>query len=416
MMDSIKVIGQRAKEASKQMSKLEIVAKNNALIKVGDAISLAREEIKQANQKDILIAKENGMKPALLDRLTLTDARIDGMVEGLLQLVQLEDPVGEIKSMKTRPNGLMIGYKKVPLGVVAIIYESRPNVTVDAFGLTFKSGNAVVLRGGSDSINSNKKLVEIIRKSLEESNINPDAVILVTETDRKYVDELMKLNQYIDVIIPRGGYGLIQNVVQNATVPVIETGTGNCHIYVDKSANLEMAKDIIYNAKTQRIGVCNACESLVIHRVIADKAIPIIVDKLKEKNVEIRGDKTACEIDSRIVEASSADWGTEYLDYILSLKVVDSIEEAINHINTYNTGHSEAIITNDYDMARKFTDEIDAAAVYVNASTRFTDGFEFGFGAEIGISTQKMHARGPMGLAALTTGKYIVLGNGQIRD
>lgn len=416
MMDSIKVIGQRAKEASKQMSKLEIVAKNNALIKVGDAISLAREEIKQANQKDILIAKENGMKPALLDRLTLTDARIDGMVEGLLQLVQLEDPVGEIKSMKTRPNGLMIGYKKVPLGVVAIIYESRPNVTVDAFGLTFKSGNAVVLRGGSDSINSNKKLVEIIRKSLEESNINPDAVILVTETDRKYVDELMKLNQYIDVIIPRGGYGLIQNVVQNATVPVIETGTGNCHIYVDKSANLEMAKDVIYNAKTQRIGVCNACESLVIHRVIADKAIPIIVDKLKEKNVEIRGDKTACEIDSRIVEASSADWGTEYLDYILSLKVVDSIEEAINHINTYNTGHSEAIITNDYDMARKFTDEIDAAAVYVNASTRFTDGFEFGFGAEIGISTQKMHARGPMGLAALTTGKYIVLGNGQIRD
>ena len=415
-MDSIKVIGQRAKEASKQMSKLEIVAKNNALVKVGDAISLAREEIKQANQKDILIAKENGMKPALLDRLTLTDARIDGMVEGLLQLVQLEDPVGEIKSMKTRPNGLMIGYKKVPLGVVAIIYESRPNVTVDAFGLTFKSGNAVVLRGGSDSINSNKKLVEIIRKSLEESNINPDAVILVTETDRKYVDELMKLNQYIDVIIPRGGYGLIQNVVQNATVPVIETGTGNCHIYVDKSANLEMAKDIIYNAKTQRIGVCNACESLVIHRVIADKAIPIIVDKLKEKNVEIRGDKTACEIDSRIVEASSADWGTEYLDYILSLKVVDSIEEAINHINTYNTGHSEAIITNDYDMARKFTDEIDAAAVYVNASTRFTDGFEFGFGAEIGISTQKMHARGPMGLAALTTGKYIVLGNGRIRD
>lgn len=398
------------------MAKLQIVAKNNALIKVGNAISLAREEIKQANAKDILIAKENGMKPALLDRLTLTDARIEGMVEGLLQLVQLDDPVGEIKSMKTRPNGLMIGYKKVPLGVVAIIYESRPNVTVDAFGLTFKSGNAVILRGGSDSIYSNKKLVEIIRKSLEESDINPDAVILVTETDRKYVDELMKLNQYIDVIIPRGGYGLIQNVVQNATVPVIETGTGNCHIYVDKSANLEMARDIIYNAKTQRIGVCNACESLVIHSGIADKAIPMIVDKLKEKNVEIRGDKRACDIDSRIVEASSDDWGTEYLDYIISLKVVDSIEEAINHINIYNTGHSEAIITNDYDMARKFTDEIDAAAVYVNASTRFTDGFEFGFGAEIGISTQKMHARGPMGLDALTTGKYIVLGNGQIRD
>ncbi len=398
------------------MVKLEIAAKNNALIKVGDAILLAREEIKQANAKDILIAKENGMKPALLDRLTLTDARIDGMVDGLLQLVQLEDPVGEIKSMKTRPNGLMIGYKKVPLGVVAIIYESRPNVTVDAFGLTFKSGNAVILRGGSDSINSNKKLVEIIRKSLKESGINPDAMILVTETDRKYVDELMKLNQYIDVIIPRGGSGLIQNVVQNATVPVIETGTGNCHIYVDKSANLEMARDIIYNAKTQRIGVCNACESLVIHRLAADKAIPIIVDKLKEKNVEIRGDKRACDIDSRIVEASSDDWGTEYLDYIISLKVVDSIEDAINHINSYNTGHSEAIITNDYDMARKFTQEIDSAAVYVNASTRFTDGFEFGFGAEIGISTQKIHARGPMGLDALTTGKYIILGNGQIRS
>lgn len=410
------MIGQRAKEASKQMVKLEIAAKNNALIKVGDAILLAREEIKQANAKDILIAKENGMKPALLDRLTLTDARIDGMVDGLLQLVQLEDPVGEIKSMKTRPNGLMIGYKKVPLGVVAIIYESRPNVTVDAFGLTFKSGNAVILRGGSDSINSNKKLVEIIRKSLKESGINPDAMILVTETDRKYVDELMKLNQYIDVIIPRGGSGLIQNVVQNATVPVIETGTGNCHIYVDKSANLEMARDIIYNAKTQRIGVCNACESLVIHRLAADKAIPIIVDKLKEKNVEIRGDKRACDIDSRIVEASSDDWGTEYLDYIISLKVVDSIEDAINHINSYNTGHSEAIITNDYDMARKFTQEIDSAAVYVNASTRFTDGFEFGFGAEIGISTQKIHARGPMGLDALTTGKYIILGNGQIRS
>lgn len=415
MMDSIEVIGQRAKEASKQMAKLGIIEKNNALAKVSEAISLAKEEIKQANEKDILTAKENGMKPALLDRLTLTDARIDGMVEGLLQLIQLEDPVGEIKSMKTRPNGLMIGYKKVPLGVVAIIYESRPNVTVDAFGLTFKSGNAVILRGGSDSICSNKKLVEIIRKSLEESGVNPDAVVLVTETDRKYVNELMKLNQYIDVIIPRGGYGLIQNVVKNATVPVIETGTGNCHIYVDKSADVEMAKNIIYNAKTQRIGVCNACESLVVHRMIADKVIPVIVDQLKEKNVEIRGDKRACSIDSRIVEAVPEDWGMEYLDYIISLKVVDTIEEAINHINTYNTGHSEAIITNDYDMARKFTDEIDSAAVYVNASTRFTDGFEFGFGAEIGISTQKIHARGPMGLDALTTGKYIILGNGQIR-
>jgi len=415
-MDSINEIGQRAKKASREMARLGTSAKNKALIKVGDDLLAAKDEIIQANIMDIEIAKKNGMKPALLDRLTLTDKRINGMVEGLKQLALLEDPIGEIQSMKTRPNGLMIGYKKVPLGVIAIIYESRPNVTVDAFGLTFKSGNAVILRGGSDSIHSNKKLTALIRKSLKASGITEDAVILITETDRKYVNELMKLNAYVDVIIPRGGHGLIQNVVQNATVPVIETGTGNCHIYVDKNADLAMARDIIFNAKTQRIGVCNACESLVVHSDIAAKAIPMIADKLKEKEVEIRGDARALSIDSRIIPAAESDWGMEYLDYVISLKVVDSIEEAIEHINQYNTGHSEAIITKDYDAARKFTDEIDAAAVYVNASTRFTDGFEFGFGAEIGISTQKIHARGPMGLDALTTGKYVILGNGQIRE
>ena len=298
---------------------------------------------------------------------------------------------------------------------MAIIYESRPNVTVDAFSLTFKSGNAVILRGGSDCINSNIMLVDIIIDSLKSMGLDEDSIILITDTDRKYVNELMKLNEYVDVIIPRGGAGLIKNVVNNSTVPVIETGTGNCHVYVDESADLDMAVNIVYNAKTQRIGVCNACESLVVHRAIAEKFIPMVVDKLKEKNVEVRGDSFSMDIDRRIVPATEEDWGTEYLDYIISLKTVENIDEAIEHINRYNTGHSEAIVTKDYDNSRKFTQQIDAAAVYVNASTRFTDGFEFGFGAEIGISTQKIHARGPMGLDALTTGKYVILGDGQVR-
>ena len=317
--------------------------------------------------------------------------------------------------MKTRPNGLMIGKKTVPLGVVAIIYESRPNVTADAFGLCFKSANACILRGGSDSVNSNIAIVNVITDVLKKEGINPAVISYITDTDRKYVDELMHMNEYVDVIIPRGGAGLIKNVVNNSTVPVIETGTGNCHIYVDEYADINMAVDIIYNAKTQRIGVCNACESLVINSKIAEAAIPVIVDRLKTKNVEIRGDETAQSIDDRIVAASDEDWGREYLDYIISMKVVDSIDAAIEHINRYNTGHSEAIITRDYANAQKFLNEIDAACVYVNASTRFTDGYEFGFGAEIGISTQKIHARGPMGLEALTTGKYIIYGNGQVR-
>ena len=414
-MDSIELIGKRAKAASKKTAVLTTVERNNALRSVGDALIKHSDEIIEANKIDIENARANGMKPALLDRLSLNGERIKSMVEGLLQVADLEDPIGEITHMKKRPNGLMIGYQKVPLGVVAIIYESRPNVTVDAFSLTFKSGNAVILRGGSDCINSNIKLVDIIRDSLKSVGLDEDSIILITDTDRKYVNELMKLNEYVDVIIPRGGAGLIKNVVNNSTVPVIETGTGNCHVFVDESADLDMAVNIVYNAKTQRIGVCNACESLVVHRAIAEKFIPMVVDKLKEKNVEVRGDSFSMDIDRRIVPATEEDWGTEYLDYIISLKTVDNIDEAIEHINRYNTGHSEAIVTKDYDNSRKFTQQIDAAAVYVNASTRFTDGFEFGFGAEIGISTQKIHARGPMGLDALTTGKYVILGDGQVR-
>lgn len=415
-METLTQMGKRAKKAATELAKTGIVVRNNALKAAAQAILDHREMIQQANAKDIEAAKKNQMKPALIDRLTLTDARIDAMAEGLFQIVQLEDPIGEITSMKQRPNGLMIGKKKVPLGVIAIIYESRPNVTADAFGLTLKSGNAVILRGGSDAIHSNTAIVQVITDSLKKAGVNPDAIQLVTNTDRALVTELMHMNEYIDVIIPRGGAGLIQNVVKNSTVPVIETGTGNCHIYVDEYADLDMAKDIIFNAKTQRIGVCNACESLVVHRKVVKEFLPGLVDRLKEKNVEIRGDESAIAVDNRIVPASEEDWGTEYLDYIISLKTVDSIDEAIQHINRYNTGHSEAIITKDYNHAQQFLNEIDAAAVYVNASTRFTDGFEFGFGAEIGISTQKIHARGPMGLEALTTTKYVIYGNGQIRN
>ena len=415
-MKALNEIGRNAKEASKELAKLGITQRNNALNKVADALVKRADYIKEANEADLSNGRKNGMSTALLDRLLLTDARIEGMADGLRVLAGLDDPIGEIKSMKTRPNGLMIGRKTVPLGVIAIIYESRPNVTADAFGLCFKSANACILRGGSDSLNSNIAIVNVIADVLKNEGINPDVISYITDTDRKHVDELMHMNEYVDVIIPRGGAGLIKNVVNNSTVPVIETGTGNCHIYVDEYADIDMAVNIIYNAKTQRIGVCNACESLVINSHIAAEAIPAIVDKLKTRAVEVRGDSRAQDIDDRIVPASDEDWGTEYLDYIISMKVVDSIDEAISHINTYNTGHSESIITKDYANAQKFLNEIDAACVYVNASTRFTDGFEFGFGAEIGISTQKIHARGPMGLEALTTSKYIIYGNGQVRS
>lgn len=408
-------MGKAAQEASKVLARLGVCDKNKALIMAADALCAHEEIILAANEKDIVEAKRNNMKEGLIDRLRLTSDRIKAMAEGLRQVADLEDPVGEVLSMKKRPNGLVIGQRRVPLGVVGIIYESRPNVTADAFALCFKTGNAVILRGGSDAIHSNIAIVQVINEALSQAGITCKALQLLENTDRQLVNQMMRMNGYIDVIIPRGGAGLIKTVVENSTVPVIETGTGNCHIYVDETADFDMALDIIYNAKTQRIGVCNACESLVVHKAVAQEFIPKLADRLSEKNVEIRGDELSQKIDSRIVPASEEDYGTEYLDYIISLKTVDSIDEAISHINRYNTKHSEAIITKDYDHSQKFLEEVDAACVYVNASTRFTDGFEFGFGAEIGISTQKLHARGPMGLLALTTTKYIIYGNGQIR-
>lgn len=337
------------------------------------------------------------------------------MAEGLVQIAALEDPIGEVTGMKKRPNGLLIGQKRVPLGVIGIIYEARPNVTADAFGLCFKTGNVVILKGGSDAIHSNEAIVNCIREALKECGVTEDAISLISDTSRETAAEFMKMNQYVDVLIPRGGKGLIKAVVEQSTIPVIETGTGNCHIYVDETADLSMAADIVINAKTQRVGVCNACESLLVHEKVKDAFLPVLGERLKEKHVEIRADKEAAALIPDAVLATEEDWGREYLDYIISIKVVGSVEEAIAHINRYNTKHSEAIITNSYVNAQKFLDEVDAAAVYVNASTRFTDGFEFGYGAEIGISTQKLHARGPMGLLALTTTKYIIYGSGQIR-
>lgn len=401
--------------ASRSIGLLGQNKRNEALKKAAEKLEAHTAFLLQENQRDIMLAKENGMKESLIDRLLLTEDRIEGIAEGLRQIAKLEDPIGMVTDMKVRPNGLRIGKKKVPLGVIGIIYESRPNVTADAFGLCIKSGNAVILRGGSDCIFSNKAIVSVLREALREIQVEEDAVILIEDTDRSVVQEMMRLNAYIDVLIPRGGAGLIQTVVRNSTVPVIETGTGNCHVYVDAFADTSMAVEIIDNAKTQRLGVCNACESLVVHSEIAEQVVPMICDRLTQKGITVKGDKEAMTIDSRITEASEDDWGKEYLDKIISLKIVSTMEEAIAHINRYNTGHSESIITENYRNALRFQDEIDAAAVYVNASTRFTDGFEFGFGAEIGISTQKLHARGPMGLDALTTTKYIIFGEGQIR-
>ncbi|MEE1085584.1 MAG: glutamate-5-semialdehyde dehydrogenase [Schaedlerella sp.] len=415
MSSYMEVLGTRAKAASREGAKLSTDEKNRGLLSVAEELCRQKDFLLKENAKDVAIAVEKGVKQSLIDRLQLNDERIEGMAEGLRQIVTLDDPIGEVLGMKNRPNGLRVGKKRVPLGVVGIIYESRPNVTADAFGLCFKTGNAVILRGGSDAINSNMAIVHVIKEGLRKERLPQDMLLLVEDTSREVVNEMMKLHGLIDVLIPRGGAGLIANVVQNSTVPVIETGTGNCHVFVDKTADLTMAVEIIENAKTQRMGVCNACESLVIHKEIAYNVIPMLVQNLKFHNVEIRGDEIAQEVSEEILPATEEDWGTEYLDAIISVKVVDSIDEAIAHINKYNTGHSEAIVTRNYDNALKFQDEIDAAAVYVNASTRFTDGFEFGFGAEIGISTQKLHARGPMGLEALTTTKYIIFGNGQVR-
>ena len=412
---TLQEIGAAAKQASIIMNRMTVNEKNAGLSAVAKALVANASQIIAANDKDIAEAKKNQMSEALLDRLRLTEERIEGMAEGIRQVVALADPVGEVISMKTTPSGLQIGQKRVPMGVIGIIYESRPNVTADAFALCFKTGNAVILRGGSDAIYSNTAICEVIREALQSEGLPADAIQVLQDTSRETAQEFMRLNQYMDLLIPRGGAGLIRTVVEKSTVPVIETGTGNCHIYVDEFADIEMAVNIIVNAKTQRLGVCNACESLVIHESVAKEAIPAICQALYEHQVEIRGDEIARKYDEKILPATEEDFGKEYLDRIISMKVVPDIDAAIAHINTYNTGHSEAIITKDYGNSMRFLNEIDAAAVYVNASTRFTDGFEFGFGAEIGISTQKLHARGPMGLLALTSTKYIILGNGQIR-
>ncbi len=415
MNEMLNTLGKNARNAEILVRNLSANEKNEVLLKVAEALTENADTLTAANALDVENGRKNNMPEALVDRLLLTGDRIRGMAEGLRQVAALEDPVGEVLGMKKRPNGLMIGQKRVPLGVIGIIYEARPNVTADAFALCFKTGNVVILKGGSDAIHSNEAIVKCIREVLQEQGITEDAIQLITDTSRETTAEFMKMNQYVDVLIPRGGRGLIKAVVENSTIPVIETGTGNCHTYVDETADLQMAADIIMNAKTQRVGVCNACESVLVHEKVKDEFLPVLARRLQEKHVEIRADETACELIPGAVHATEEDWGREYLDYILSLKVVSSVEEAISHINQYNTGHSEAIITNNYEHAQKFLDQVDAAAVYVNASTRFTDGFEFGFGAEIGISTQKLHARGPMGLLALTTTKYIIYGNGQIR-
>lgn len=415
MNEMLNRLGMNAKAAETEMRNLSTNKKNEVLLAVADKLVKDAQTLINANRLDVETGKRNHMPDGLIDRLLLTESRIEGMAEGLRQVSALDDPVGEVTGMKKRPNGLLIGQKRVPLGVIGIIYEARPNVTADAFALCFKTGNVVILKGGSDAIHSNEAIVNCIRETLNEQGVTEDAIQLISDTSRETAAEFMKMNQYVDVLIPRGGRGLIKAVVEQSTIPVIETGTGNCHIYVDETADLQMAADIVINAKTQRVGVCNACESLLVNRKVKDAFLPVLAERLKEKHVEVRADKDAGALMPESVPATEEDWGTEYLDYILSVKVVDSVEEAIAHINKYNTKHSEAIITNDYSHAQKFLDEVDAAAVYVNASTRFTDGNEFGFGAEIGISTQKLHARGPMGLLALTTTKYIIYGNGQVR-
>ncbi|HIU66950.1 MAG TPA: glutamate-5-semialdehyde dehydrogenase [Candidatus Caccomorpha excrementavium] len=414
-MEALEIIGGRAKEAAAKLNLLGQEEKAAALRAAAEALRREADVLLEANEGDVARAQEKGIKDSLIDRLRLTKDRIDSMASGLEEVAMLEDPIGEIISMKKRPNGLMIGQKRVPLGVVGIIYESRPNVTADAFGLCFKTGNAAILRGGSDAIGSNLAITRVLQESLKKSGLPEYAVQLISDTGRDTAARFMKLNQYVDVLIPRGGAGLIQTVVENSTIPVIETGTGNCHIYVDESADYEMALNIIDNAKTQRLGVCNACESLVVHSAIIREFLPLLYERLTAKQIVFRADERAREVVPAMEAATEEDYGKEYLDRLISLKIVDTLDEAIAHINRYNTGHSEAIVTQNYENAMRFLNEIDAAAVYVNASTRFTDGGEFGFGAEIGISTQKLHARGPMGLLALTTTKYIILGNGQIR-
>lgn len=415
MILDLNILGQNAKEASYDLGIASTTEKNNALELMANALLNSKQEIIDENKKDLDKAIEKGTSEAMLDRLSLNEDRIADMAKGLMELIALDDPIGEVIEMWKRPNGIQIGKQRVPMGVIGIIYEARPNVTCDAAGLCLKTGNAVILRGGSEAINSNKAIVKVLREAVKEAGLPEFSIQLVEDTSRETATKMMKLNEYIDVLIPRGGAGLIQAVVKNATVPVIETGVGNCHIYIDEVCDFEMAKNIIVNAKTSRPAVCNAAEKMLINEKIADEFLPIIIEALREKGVEIRGDEKVKSIIPDVILTNEEDWDKEYLDYIIAAKIVKDVNEAITHINKYGSGHSEAIVTDSYMNSQKFLNKVNAAAVYVNASTRFTDGGEFGFGAEIGISTQKLHARGPMGLKELTTIKYIIYGNGQIR-
>ena len=415
-MTQLEMQGLAAKNASRVLSIAGTAKKNAALEAIASALEARREEILAANQEDMTAAKAAGMRPSLQDRLALDGSRIAGIVDGVRQVAALPDPIGEITKMSTRPNGLVIGKRRVPLGVIGIIYEARPNVTVDAAALCLKSGNAVILRGGKEAFHSNQAFVSIMRDALESAGLPRDCVALVTDTTRQSAAELMNLTEYLDVLIPRGGAGLIKNVVENAKVPVIQTGVGVCHVYVHGEADLDMAARIIHNAKTSRPSVCNAAECLLVDRAVARDFLPMAWQLLQTKNVELRGcPETRAILGDFVVPASEEDWDTEFGDYILAVKVVGGFDEAVEFIHAHGTGHSEAIVTNNYFAAQQFLDQVDAAAVYVNASTRFTDGNEFGLGAEIGISTQKMHARGPMGLEELTSGKFVIYGTGQIR-
>jgi glutamate-5-semialdehyde dehydrogenase len=410
------MMGSNAKAAEKILSVADTALKNKALEAMANSLISNAADIISANEIDLSNSRQNGMSDSLLDRLRLNSQRIDGMADGIRQVAALGDPIGEVIEGSIRPNGMRISKVRVPLGVVGIIFEARPNVTSDAAALCLKSGNACILRGGKEAIRSNTAIADILRNAVKSAGLPADCIQLVTDTSRESANQMMRMNKYLDVLIPRGGAGLIRTVVENSTVPVIETGVGNCHVYVDKTADIDMAADIIFNAKTSRPSVCNAIETILVHKDIAAEALPAIKARLDEKNVEIRGCKRTAEIlGESIVPATENDYAVEFLDYILACKVVDSIDEAVEHISKYSTGHSESIVTSDYFCAEKFTAEVDSAAVYVNCSTRFTDGGEFGLGAEIGISTQKLHARGPMGVKQLTSTKFIIHGDGQIR-
>ncbi|MBO0412735.1 glutamate-5-semialdehyde dehydrogenase [Enterococcus hulanensis] len=416
MNNLMNTLGQQSKKAAQQLSQLETARKNDCLMQMAQDLEDNAETILTANQRDLNQAKENGIPEPLIDRLRLTDERIQEMAEGIRQVAALADPIGVVEKMWQTEDQLMIGQQRVPLGVIGIIFESRPNVTTDAASLCFKSGNAVILRGGKEAFYSNQALVELMQRTLRNNELNSAMIQFVNDTSRDVANEMMRLNDYLDVLIPRGGAGLIQRVKNTATVPVIETGTGNNHVYVDSAAQLDMARDIVINAKAQRPSVCNAIETLLVHEDIASEFLPMIEKALASHEVSLRVDSKALVYLEQADLAAEEDWATEFLDYVLAIKVVASIDDAIEHINHYNSKHSEAIVTDSYPNGQKFLKEVDAAAVYINASTRFTDGFKFGFGAEIGISTQKLHARGPMGLEHLTSSKYIIYGDGQIRE